>query len=139
MTENLTFAKNLLEACGYTCVLSCKDENITFTKRGVAPLLSLLDEKKDCSAYSAADKVVGNGAAYLYVLLKIKEVYAAVISRAAYKTLEDNGVTVYFGLCTDYIKNRAGDGKCPIEQSVEDATSPADALTKIRNKLKELR
>ncbi len=139
MTDNLHKAKAVLDSGEYTCVLCCGHDTRTFKKRGVAPLLSLLDSGDDFSSYSAADKVVGNGAAYLYVLLKIKEVYASVISDAAYNTLRSYGITVYHAERVKYIKNRAGDGTCPIELAVSDALSPEDAQQKIRQRLDELR
>ncbi len=139
MTENLRSAIKTLKEHAYTCVLVSENDTLTFTKRGVSPLLSLLDSGKDYSHYSAADKVVGNGAAYLYLILGIKEIYTSVISEAAYKTLLSGGSEVYFDSCVKYIKNREGNGACPIEQAVADAASPEDALSKIKNKLEELR
>ncbi len=139
MSDKLNAAKSLLEGGSFTCVLCDGNSTVTFKERGVSPLLRLLDQGKDRSRYSAADKVVGNGAAYLYVLLKIKEVYASVISEAAYKTLTDNNIEVYFDNKVSYIKNRAGNGMCPIEQAVADAQSADDALEKIKTKLKELK
>lgn len=138
MTDILHNAKKQLEDGGFTCVILHEKETYTDTRRGVAPLLSLLESGNPCCGASAADKVVGAGAAYLYVLLGIKELYAAVISEPALKILAAHGIDVYSALTVPNIKNRAGDGFCPIETAVADARDPHDALSKIKARLKKL-
>ena len=138
MTETLEYAKKMLEAGDYSCVLCRDGATFTATARGVAPLLAFLDSKISFRDFSAADKVVGAGAAYLYVLLGVKELYAAVISENAKKVAEDHGILLYADETSAYIRNRSGDGICPIEQAVADASSPVDALNKIRAKLRQL-
>ena len=136
---NAEKAKALLRAEGLTCAVCCGDAVYKSTDRGVTPLLRWLDDGTDLHGFSAADKVVGAGAAYLYVLLGVAELYAEVISDAAVKILTRFGVFADFGTCVPYIQNRAGDGGCPIEQAVADATDPQDALARIRKRLTELR
>ena len=64
MTD-IEHAKQLLTGEGYTCVI-CRGDNIhTSEKRGVAPLIELLDSRIDVRGYSAADKAVGMAAARL--------------------------------------------------------------------------
>ena len=128
-----------LEQRALTCVL-CRGEMILeSTARGVAPLLGWLDSGTSFADFSAADKVVGAGAAYLYVLLGVAEVYAAVISEPAWEILTRFGVSVLFEQKVPHIVNRTGDGHCPIETAVADAADPADALRRIRSRLAELR
>lgn len=137
--HNLEKAKKLLAECGYTCVLCSHSDTRTSHLRGVAPLLGWLDEGKTLDQYSAADKVVGKGAAYLYILLKIKELYADVISVPAYNTLKQYGIPVTFQSMTQAIKNRDRTGFCPIETAVMDIDNPHTALTAIRRKLEEMK
>ena len=131
-------AKMLLEQKGYTCVFCKKEETFFSFERGVAPLLRFIDEGKSLTDFCAADKVVGNAAAYLYVLLNVKELYAAVISKAAIDTLEKHNIKLSFDKQTDYIINRQKTGMCPMEEAVKDAKTPDEALQAIREKLKEL-
>ena len=56
---------------------------LTSTERGVKPLLQWLDGENRVKGFSAVDKVVGRAAAFLYVLLEVKEVYAGVMSEGA--------------------------------------------------------
>ncbi len=139
MQEQLLLAKNRLEKDGNTCVF-CKDGvYYTSTKRGIAPLLAWYDEHINLKDFYAADKVVGKGAAHLYILFKIKALYAEILSTEAKQLLEQNGIDVYYKEQTDRILNRDKTGFCPIETAVLNIKDPKDAVLKIRNTLKELR
>lgn len=137
--NNLEKAKELLKNFGYTCVICNDEETLTSNKRGVAPLLAWLDEGKQLKGYSAADKVVGNGAAFLYVLLKVKELYADVISKSALETLTRYNISVTYGIITEAIRNRDNTGFCPIESAVAGITFPETALEAIRGRLREMK
>ena len=138
MQNNLQAAKKLLDTGEYTCVL-CKDSNVfTSTERGVKPLIEWLDSENDFNGYAAADKVVGKAAAFLYVLLKVGSVYAKVISEPAADTLKQNGIPVAYEKLVKAIKNRKGDGFCPMEQAVRDAIRADKARLLIEQKLKAL-
>ena len=69
MSADLTRARALLAQGEYTVVLCRDDVTYTDTRRGVAPLLALLDSGTDVGGFSAADKVVGKAAAFLYLRL----------------------------------------------------------------------
>lgn len=131
-------ARKLLRAEGLTCAVCCCDAVYRSVARGVRPLLDWLDTGALLGGASAADKVVGAGAAYLYVLLGVAEVYAEVVSEAAKKVLERYGISLYFDTLVPRICNRAGNGCCPIESAVEEAVDPTDALCRIRGKLREM-
>ncbi len=134
--NDLDKAKSILESGGYTCVLCKGDAVHTSRHRGVRPLLELLDS--GVSGFSAADKVVGKATALLYRLLNVKAVHAQVISRAALQVLESSTIAVSWDSQVEYIKNRAGDGQCPMEQATEGIDDPQEALLAIQKKLKEL-
>ena len=124
--STLEKAKRLLAEGDYTCVF-CKDETVlTSRRRGVAPLLDLLDEGGGVKGFSAADKVVGKAAAMLYLLLGVD-------------VLKGYGVFVKYGILTDAIRNRDNTGFCPIETAVQSAASPVQALAAIRCRLEEMK
>lgn len=129
---------NVLNSGPYTCVACRGDVIHTSTERGVKPLLDWLDNKIDLKGFSAADKVVGKAAAFLYVLLGAAEVYAPVMSESAIDTLAGNGVQPYFKQSVKHIINRTGTGFCPMEEAVMDITEPAAAVTAIKLKQKYL-
>lgn len=138
MKDDLIRAKESLENGNYTCVLCKADSIYTSTERGVKPLLQWLDSKTDMEGYSAADKVVGNAAAFLYVLLKVETVYAPVMSEAAIHTFEKHGIQAVYDLPVEAIRNRKNTGFCPMETAVKGISSPQAALVAIKEKLREL-
>lgn len=138
MKTDLERAKELLTQGEHTCV-ACKDNSIyTSSKHGVKPLLDWLDKGIDLQGFSAADQVVGRGAAFLYDLLGVREVYAAVISEEACAVLKHGGITVSWEIYVPRIMNQAGTGYCPIETAVLGIDNAEEALAAIRAKLREL-
>ena len=138
MKADLTKAIDTLNSGNYTCVL-CKDNAIyTSTERGVKPLIEWLDGDIDLNGFSAADKVVGKAAAFLYVLLGVKEVYARVMSEGAVQVFSENGIGYQYDESAKNIINRTKTGICPMEQTVEKISSPSEALAAVRLKLNQL-
>lgn len=128
----------LLQEEGYTCVL-CKDEQVfTSRMRGVKPLLSWYDQGLDVQGFSAADKVVGKAAAFLYVLFGVREVYAQIMSSPAKMVLDTYGISNGCEEEVDAIRNRANTGYCPMETAVWNIADPEEALAAIQQKFKEL-
>lgn len=164
MTDNLLYAKSILEAEGCTLVLFNGVTTVKSTSRGVAFLLELAENAADPSApdnnkggrlcapaggahnaaekpyggFSAADKVVGKGAAFLYVLLGVDAVYAHVMSVVAKEVLVKHGIAVFCDNCPADIINRGGTGPCPIEEAVMNIDDPQIALGAIKEKLLSL-
>ena len=131
-------AKEILTSGGYTCVLTDGQAVYTSTDRGVKPLVQFLEKGQTSAGFSAADKVVGRATAYLYVLLKVKEVYSQVISQPAVDVLLENGVAVSYDKLVPNIINRKGDGICPFEAAVMDIYGPEQAYASIRRKMAEM-
>lgn len=138
MSKDLQEAKKRMLDGGYTCVVQKDNQVYTSMERGVKPLLNWLDERTDLCGFVAADKVIGNGAAMLYALLGVKEIYTPVISKAAKATLDAHGISLDFDVCVDEIVNRAGTGPCPMEDAVKGIDNPKEALRAIRKRMNEL-
>ena len=139
MEQDLNKALELLNTGDYTCVVCLGDRVYTTVQRGVAPLLSWLDSKTDLTGFSAADRVVGRGAAFLYCLLGVRSVYARVMSLPAAEVLRAHNIHADAELFVEGIINRAGDGPCPFEAAVMDIQDAPEALVAIRAKRAELR
>ena len=138
MTD-LENARNLLISGNHTCVI-CRGELCCTTQlRGIKPLLDWLDAGMDLKNASAADRVVGRGAAFLYCLLGVKEVHARVMSRPAKEVLEAHTITALADTFVDGIINRKGTGPCPFEEAVMVITDPREALAAIRQKMAQMR
>lgn len=117
-----------------------KNGGIIFSssKKGIVPLLELLDKNPDLKGAAAIDKIVGKAAALLYSLTEISEVNAGTMSVAACEILGNNNIRYTFECLTNKIINRRGDGLCPMEQAVKDIDSPEAALEAVKKKLSEL-
>ena len=138
MDADLTKAKELLDSSSHTCVLTKGSACYFSDHRGVKPLIQWLDDSTDLQGFSAADKVVGKAAAYLYVLLGVKAVFARVISIPSIAVLEEQGIAVFFETKVEAIRNRTDTGLCPMEQAVKTAKTPQEALTMVRQALDKL-
>ena len=137
MTELETVKAKLLEE-GATLVIQRGQSVYTSKERGVKPLVDLIQSGEDFGGAFAADRVVGKGAAFLYVCLKVKAVYAGVISKSALKVFEDNGIFAAYGQLADNIINRKGDGICPFEAAVMDIEDPSIAYETLLRKMAEM-
>ena len=135
MSADLERAKEILNDTDCTCVL-CRDDLVhTTSQRGVRPLVQWLESGEDTWACSAADKVVGKAAALMYCLLGVRSVHGNVMSTAAVKVLRRYGVDAYWDTLTEYIRNRAGTGLCPMEEATANIDDPEEALPVILAKL----
>lgn len=135
---DLERARHLLVAGTYTCVLCKGDLLYTSTARGVRPVLDWITTGQDLSGFSAADKVVGKAAAFLFVRAGIVRLYTRVISEPALDVLRAGGIPVEYDSLVPGIINRAGDGPCPMESAVSGTDDPDEALNLIRKKLEKL-
>jgi hypothetical protein len=117
-----------------TCAL-CKENRLYETqKRGVAPLLEWIENGVDLQGFSAADKVVGKAAAFLYVIMGVKSVYANVISEPALKTLQRFHVQTEYAQIVPSIRNRTNTGFCPMETAVWEIDEPILAYNILKEK-----
>lgn len=138
MISDLEKAKQRLISGGYTCII-CKGETefISFD-RGVKPLVKWLKEEKGLEGFSAADKVVGKATAFLYALLKVKAVYANVISESALSALKNHGIYTEYSEIVPNIINRQKDGICPFELAVLQTEDAKTAYKIILEKMSQM-
>ena len=136
-SEALRALSGRLQREGLTCILQQGERVLTSTQRGVAPLVAWLDAGE--AGCIAADKVVGRAAAFLYVLLGVRAVFAGVMSEGGRRVLSAHGIHAEYGALCDVIINRAGTGMCPMEEAVRSAVRPEEALALIRRRQRELR
>lgn len=123
----------------FTCVLCLDGKEFSSRERGIKPLLDFLSAETDFKGFCTADKIVGNAAAFLYVLLGVSEVYAEVMSEKALNTLLQNGITPIYETLAHEIRNRKNDGICPMEDAVKNCNTAEEALTAIKLRLSELK
>lgn len=116
--------------------IASRDNKIIYCSNeiGVKPILSKLNENIDF--YKGADiedTVVGKAAACLYVLAKIKFVYAHTLSELAKTYLEKNNIPFKYDELVKKIRNRTNTDICPLEKSVINIDDPVIAKTALEN------
>lgn len=131
--------KDELQKGGWSCVVGNGAEMRTFSRRGVADLYEILHTEPQLlhGAY-IADKVVGKGAAALMILGKISRLYTHIISTPALSLLRKAGVIIDFDIETEYIINRNGTGRCPVETLCDGISEPEEMLPLISDFLAKM-
>lgn len=136
MTD-IEIAKARLE--GHSICL-CKDGKwFTDDGRGISPMLRFLSQGCDLSGYAVADLIIGKAAAMLFVKAGIREAYGKVMSQAGYDFLQKYSIPCSYGVLTEKIINRKGDGVCPMEQTVASLDDPEEGFHALKERLSELR
>ena len=125
MITEMTYACQMLSIGGYKLVVCAKDSVHVSEDSGLDSLLSLVGEDTWIGA-AAADRVVGKAAAMLFALLRVKSLYAEVITETAKAVLEAQGIECVYGTLVERLID--ADGKvCPSELAVENVVDPSDA------------
>ena len=142
MEQAVASAVQLLREGQAACVVLRDGEIVRAeTGRGVAPMIRLYDDGALQGAYVGAyvvDKIVGKAAAMLMTLGGVSGCYALTVSRAALDWFVGHGIPVEYEVCAEYIVNRAGDGICPMEQTVKELTDATEALVALKQKIADL-
>jgi|SRR6056297_2287634 len=120
--EDLKIAKQILDKEELTLAIVKNEECFFKSKeRGIKPLyMALMNYKDKLEGASAADKIVGKGAALLYIRGRVENLYAKIISQNSISVLEENRIIVQGETIVPYIKNRELTGMCPIETMAEE-------------------
>lgn len=117
------------------------DTDIIYTSfdRGVKPLYDYykIYNNKNTGDLKLIDKVIGNGAALLCILIGIIEVHTDVISKSALKTFKKNNIPVTYTILADQIMNRNKDGRCPVEMLSEQYDTPEALYHELKKFFKE--
>ena len=127
---DLQQARTLLSG-GYTCVFCRNGATITDDRRGVRPLLDLLEQGCDLTGYSVADKVVGKASALLYCRMGVSRIYAPVVSTPAAEVLARAGIELVYDSLVPAIRNRTDTDLCPMEKAVWNISAPEKAADAI--------
>jgi hypothetical protein len=138
--NDLNLAKEILEKEELTlavvkdgeCVLKSK-------KRGIYPLfIAVRDIKDKMDGASAADKVIGRGAAQLYEYAGVERVSASLISEGTKEVFDGAGIEYEALKIVPMIKNRDKTGMCPVETISYESKSIEEVLERIEKFLKSI-
>lgn len=126
--DTVTAAKLLYER--QASFVRCKGKTTVIeTEAGLGPLFSVLKKGENFSGFCAADKIVGKAAAFLYVRLGVREVYAPIMSDAAIYTLARHGIYPICERSVVDIMNQDRTNLCPIEKLVEELCDVNQAVS----------
>ena len=122
-----------------TCV-TVKNNKVTSTgtPQGISYIIDLY-EKGELKDVFIADKIVGKAAAMIFTLGGIKACYGENVSESAIEWMKNHNIDLEYKNSAPYIKNRAGDGMCPMEETVLNINDETEALTQLKNKVNELK
>ncbi|MFA6755425.1 MAG: DUF1893 domain-containing protein [Bacilli bacterium] len=117
--SDISYALRILKEKNESIVI-VKDNNILYESKldGLKAIIHLIDNKVNIEGSSVADKIIGKAAALLLSYLKVKEVYAAVLSEKAIEVLKNNLIIFNYSEMTKNIINRTNTGMCPMEKAV---------------------
>ncbi len=132
-------AINLITEGTASCVV-IKENTIVKTQcdRGIGPVIRLYESGLLQDAF-VVDKIIGKAAAMVMTLGGVKGCYGVTMSASAVRWLKEHHISVQYETCVDAIINRAGDGICPMEQTVKDIEDAETALVALKGKIAELR
>jgi hypothetical protein len=139
--KDIDLAKATLNDKNLSLVI-VKDGQIIYESdgRGIYPLYMAVkkcgDDMKDASA---ADKVIGRGAARLYKFSGIKSIFAYLISEGTKEVLIESNIAFETEKTVPFIKNREGTGMCPVETLSYESETFDDLMKRIEAFLKQIK
>lgn len=140
MKQWVTNALERMAREGAVLVVTKGGESKISRASGIAPLMELLADDPDfLRGSSVTDRVVGRAAALLMIHGGVRELHAVLVSEPAVTALEAHGLPFTYGDKTPCIRNRAGNGNCPMETACLETDDPAEAYAILKKKLAEMR
>ncbi|SHJ37770.1 protein of unknown function [Dethiosulfatibacter aminovorans DSM 17477] len=138
--NDLSLAREMLEKEGLTLAVVKDGECIFKSKeRGIYPLyIAVRDIRREMCGASAADKVIGRGAAQLYEYANVKEVYSMLISEGTREIFEGSGIYFEAEKIVPKIMNREKTGMCPVETISYGSETIEEVLDKIEEFLNSI-
>lgn len=118
-----------------TLVFVKGNDIVDSTLSGIKPLINFLNEGKDLSGYSLADKIVGKAQAMLAVRAGIAEIYTKVLSEAGKEILDKYNIPYTYDVLTEQIINRKGTDICPMEKVVQNIDDIEEAYLALKEKV----
>ncbi len=126
-------AAEILHSEGVSCVVVNEPLVLMSKERGIKPILKFLCDNPDCMMGAVvADKVVGKAAALLFIYGGVRAIYADVLSIPAEEVLKKYNIQYEAELITKRIKNRTGDGLCPMESRAMTINTPEEAYKEFK-------
>ena len=138
LNKIINFATSMINDDKAACVVIKNGKVIdSEAGRGVKPIIAL-SKRSVLSDALVVDKVVGKAAAMVMTYSGVKYCHAITISEFARNWFEKCDVEVTYEKCVPYIVNRAGDGMCPMEETVQNLIKHDGIIDVLDARLAEL-
>jgi hypothetical protein len=127
--NSLETAKNVLYEKKLTLVI-VKNGEVLFETRShrISGFLGAIEQfGEKLEGASLADRVAGKAIALLCVYVRIKEVYAAVLSKKAKIVFEQNGIRHEWRELVENVLDLNKSGVCPFEKAAAGISDPREA------------
>ena len=139
MEDRMKQAREALEGEITFAALLADGRFITSEKKGIVPMMALLQADEAClRGACVADRVIGRAAALLMEKAGVAAAYGEVISSYAKKAFLRSGICFSYEKETAYIINRTQTGMCPMEEAVLEITDAQEAYIALQRKLEML-
>jgi hypothetical protein len=140
MTD-LEIAKSELYEENLTLAIVKNGELLYSTKsHRISGFLDAIDKcGENLQGASLADRVVGKAVALLCVHAKIKEAYAAVLSRKAQAIFKQNKIAIHWNELVDNVLDATKTGMCPFEKAAAEISEPEKAYKTFKGLRENLR
>ena len=134
-------AKRLIQSEKVSCAV-IRDGKIVHTAngRGISPLIALYEsDPEQMRGALIVDKIIGKAAAMMIVLGGAKSAYGETMSASARDYLAAHGCEAGWGKLIEIVSNRAGDGMCPLENSVLSTDDPETGYHILKETINRMR
>jgi hypothetical protein len=140
MTD-LEIAKSELYEENLTLAIVKNGELLYSTKsHRISGFLDAIDKCGDnLQGASLADRVVGKAIALLCVYAKIKEAYAAVLSRKAQTIFKQHKIAIHWNELVENVLDETKTGMCPFEKAAAEISDPEKAYKTLKGLRENLR
>ena len=136
---DLDLARALLIANRDATLVAVRGDEIHVChERGVKPLLQMVKEGRSLRGFAVADKVVGKAPALLYAVLGPDAVFSPVMSWTGRAVLLASGIATSYDTLVRHIQNRAKNGQCPMDSSVEGVWEPYEAVGVLTERARQM-
>lgn len=136
--NDINKAKDIFSDGGYSCVLCRGNSVFTSSEKGIKRLVDFCAESGAFSGFSAADKIVGKAAAFLYAKMGVVRVFAQVLSTGGEQVLRKYGIEYEYDTLCGEIINRTGTDICPMEKAVRTVEDCEEAYKILLEKVTEI-
>jgi hypothetical protein len=135
--EDIDLARSVLEEDKWNLVIVKKGRVLFGSReRGIAPFFQAVHSiGKGLHNAAVADRIVGLAVAMLCLHVRVRSVYAGIVSQEAFDMLKKMGVAIDSKNTVAHISNYDGTDLCPFEKLAESCQKPSQLLAALESLL----